>query len=96
MSRRIAQPVEINGNGLGPAEQESRARDQQNRRQKDGAHRIDVPERVEGHAPEPARGVVAELVGHEAVRCLVRGDRDHRGHGKGGDLERRFQRNFHG
>ena len=53
-------------------------------RQHEGPERIDVADRVEAHPAEAARRVVAEPVGHPAMRGLVQRDRGHHGHGPDG------------
>ena len=73
---RVAQRPEIDRHRLGVAEQEGRAREQQQRGQDDGAERVDMAERVEADAPLPRRRFVAEEAGDVSVRGLVEGDGD--------------------
>ncbi len=51
-------------------------REQQHAGQQDGSEGIDMPDRVEGDAPEFEGGVVAEPMRDEAVGGLVKGDGD--------------------
>jgi hypothetical protein len=54
-----------------------------------------MPERIEGNAPQPASGVVAQPVRYEPVRRLVGGDRNYRRHRECGNLESTIEGKFH-
>ena len=80
----MVQPGEIDRHGLRVAEQKTRAHEEQ-RRQKDGAERVDMLQRVEGDTPCPPGRIVAQMPGDKSVRRLVKchgeNNREHPGRG---------------
>jgi hypothetical protein len=74
----LAQVVEVDRHGLGPAEHEGGERERHDR-QHDRAQPVDVLDRVQRHAPEHPGGGVAEAPRHVAVRGFVQRDREDHG-----------------
>jgi hypothetical protein len=73
--------VEHDRHRLGEAEHElSGSQEVQQQRHRHGADRIDMADRVQADAPEQPGGVVAEILGHIAMRGLVQ--RDGKQHGQ--------------
>ena len=63
--------------GTGFAQPEDRQpAEYRQQRQQDRADRVDVDQRIEGHAAEQARGRIAEAIGRPRVRSLVDRQRD--------------------
>ena len=83
---RAAQRAEIDRHGLGVAEQERRVGDQQQSRQQDRAERVDVLQRIEAHPALAPGGIVSEQMRDEAMRRLVKGDRQNERNDPGRDL----------
>ena len=65
----------------------SKLEDQQEAGQQDGAHAIDMAQRIERQPPGPPRGVVAQRQRRVAVRRLVQGDRQDRRDHRQGELK---------
>ena len=82
---RIVQCAEIHRHRLGVAEQEGRVQEDQQARHEDRAERVDVLERIEGHAALLPGGAVAEAQGDEPVRGLVQRDGEDGRYDPGGD-----------
>jgi len=90
----LAQAAEIDRHRLGPSEQdpgaaEKRAQCQNASRHEQGAHRVDMLDRVERDAPGQMRGGIAKVPCDIAMRRLVQGDREQ--HRDGPDRKSRYQ-----
>ena len=73
---RAAQPSDVHRDGLGPAEEADRPEGQEGGDDQ-RADRVDVDDGVQRQPARSLGGVVAERVGHDAMRHLVQDDRRH-------------------
>ncbi len=71
--------LEIHRHRLGVAEQKGRVDHQKQGREQHRAERIDMPQRIEGDASGPPGRVIAENMGHIAMRGFVQGNGQHQG-----------------
>jgi hypothetical protein len=76
VAARMAQGIKIDRHGFSVAEQHGRPHEQKDRRHQDRAKKVDVLERIESNAGQAIGGVVAQVVGNEAVRSFVQCDGD--------------------